>query len=130
MDYIDTTSFETLSLLVSLIFTILIIAGMIGVFVKAKQPIWGLFIPIYNIILLLEIAQKPRWWLFIILFVPLLNILFFILTINGVSYSFGKNSTYTIGLLLLGFIFWPLLGFGNAKHQHKKQNNVGVIDDF
>lgn len=103
---------------------------MIGVFVKAKQPIWGIFIPIYNVILLLEIAQKPKWWVFVILFVPLLNLLFFIFTINGISNCFGKNWVYTLGLLLLGFIFWPLLGFGKATYQYRRWSNPDILDDY
>jgi len=32
------------------------------------------------------------------------------------SKSFGKDEAYTVGLLLLSFVFLPLLAFGNAKY--------------
>jgi len=35
----------------------------------------------------------------------------------GVAKNFGKNELYGIGLALLGFIFFPLLGFGNARYR-------------
>lgn len=27
----------------------------------------------------------------------------------------GKESAYTIGLVLLGIVFWPMLGFGESE---------------
>jgi hypothetical protein len=38
-----------------------IIAGMWMTFAKAGKPGWGIFIPFYNIILLLDIAGRPLW---------------------------------------------------------------------
>ena len=29
--------------------------------------------------------------------------------------TFGKESAYTIGLVLLGIVFWPMLGFGESE---------------
>ena len=34
-----------------------------------------------------------------------------------ISKSFGKDEGFTVGLVLLGIIFWPILGFGDAKYQ-------------
>jgi hypothetical protein len=34
-----------------------------------------------------------------------------------ISKSFGKDEGFTVGLILLGAIFWPILGFGSAKYQ-------------
>ena len=31
------------------------------------------------------------------------------------AYTFGKESAYTIGLVLLGIVFWPMLGFGESE---------------
>jgi hypothetical protein len=50
------------------------------------------------------------------LLIPFLNLVFLIWGYNMVSKSFGKDEGYTAGLVLLGFIFWPLLGFGDAKY--------------
>jgi len=32
------------------------------------------------------------------------------------SKSFGKDEAFTVGLLFLSFIFYPILGFGSAKY--------------
>ncbi len=33
-----------------------------------------------------------------------------------ISKSFGKDEGFTAGLIILGIIFWPILGFGSAKY--------------
>lgn len=99
-----------------LLFVILIIASMWKVFTKAGRQGWEAIIPIYNAYVLLKIAGKPGWWL-LLYFIPLVNIIFLIWTYNMVSKSFGKDEGFTIGLVLLGIIFWPILGFGPAIYQ-------------
>ena len=96
---------------------VLMIAAMWKIFEKAGKPGWAAIIPIYNIIILLEIVGKPIWWLFVILFVPVVNIIFGIWMVNLLSKSFGKDEAFTIGLILLGIVFYPILGFGDAKYQ-------------
>jgi uncharacterized protein DUF5684 len=99
-----------------LAFVIFIIAAMWKVFVKAGRQGWEAIIPIYNAYVLLKIAGKPGWWLLLYI-IPLVNIVFLIWTYNMVSKSFGKDEGFTIGLVLLGIIFWPILGFGPARYQ-------------
>lgn len=91
------------------------IAGMWKTFEKAGKPGWAALIPIYNIYIMIEIVGKPSIWLLWCL-IPCVNIVFSIWLINLVSKSFGKEEGFTVGLVLLGFIFWPILGFGSAKY--------------
>jgi hypothetical protein len=98
-----------------LIISIISIIGQWKVYTKAGKPGWACIIPIYNLIVLLEIAGKPIWWIFLFL-IPCVNIIFIVWTINLVSKSFGQSEGFTVGLLLLGFIFWPILGFGNYQY--------------
>ncbi len=35
----------------------------------------------------------------------------------GVAKNFGKSDAFGVGLGLLGFVFYPILGFGNAQYQ-------------
>lgn len=102
-------------LIPSLIVGIISIIGMWKIFEKAGKPGWASIIPIYNIIVLLEIVGKPVWWIILFL-IPCVNIIFGIWTINLLSKSFGQGEGFTVGLILLGFIFYPLLGFGNYQY--------------
>jgi len=94
---------------------IFLIASMWTIFTKAGQPGWAAIVPIYNIIVLLKIVGKPTWWILLYL-VPVANIIFLVWTINMLSKSFGKDEGYTVGLLLLGIVFYPMLAFGSAKY--------------
>jgi hypothetical protein len=85
------------------------------VFIKAGRPGWESIIPIYNLYIMIKIGGKPGWWL-LMFFIPLVNLIFLIWTYNMISKSFGKDEGFTVGLLLLGVIFWPILAFGGAKY--------------
>jgi len=86
------------------------------IYEKAGQPGWAALIPIVNIYFLLKIIGKPTWWMLILFFVPIFNLIFAIWMVNLLAKSFGKGIGCTIGLLLFGFIFYPVLGFGDAKY--------------
>lgn len=96
---------------------VVIIAANWRIYQKAGKPGWASIIPFYNIIVLLEIVGKPLLWFFLIIFVPIANIIFSIWTLNLLSKSFGKSAGFTVGLIFLPFIFYPILGFGNAEYQ-------------
>jgi hypothetical protein len=85
------------------------------VYQKAGQPGWASIIPIYNIIVLLKIVGKPWWWIFLLL-VPFLNLVIIIWVYNLLSKSFGKSEGFTVGLILLPIIFYPILAWGDAKY--------------
>jgi hypothetical protein len=92
------------------------IVGMWKVYLKANKPGWAAIIPIYNIIVLLELAGRPGWWV-ILYFIPIVNIIVLAIVSIDVAASFGKGVGYGIGLWLLPFIFYLMLGFGSAQYQ-------------
>jgi len=94
---------------------ILMIASMWTVFTKAGEPGWASIIPIYNLIVLLKIVGKPLWWI-ILFIIPGVNLVYLIWTYNMLSKSFGKTEGYTVGLILLGVVFLPMLAFGDARY--------------
>lgn len=93
----------------------LVLVGMWKAFVKAGQPGWAGIIPIYNIIVLVRMANKPMWWV-IMFFIPIAQIIFPILLGIEIAKMFGKGGGFGVGLAFLPFIFWPILGFGDAKY--------------
>jgi hypothetical protein len=94
----------------------LIVVSMWKIYTKAGKPGWAAIVPIYNIIVLLQIVGKPWWWIFLFC-IPLVNFVFLIWTYNLLSKSFGKSEGFTIGLILLSFVFIPILGLGSATYQ-------------
>ena len=102
------------------VFMIALVVLMIGsvwkVFTKAGKPGWACIVPIYNVIVLLEIAGKPLWWI-LLMIIPLVNIVIAILLAIEVAKKFGQSSGFGLGLAFLPFIFYPVLGYGSARYQ-------------
>lgn len=129
----ELAAFQGITLIIVLVIAIFVIAGMWKVFQKAGKPGWAAIIPIYNIIVLLEIAKKPTWWLILYFLgmIPLIGI-FISLAVGvmvgiAVAKNFGKSDGFGIGLGLLGFIFYPILGFGDAKYLPNEKDEINEI---
>ncbi len=103
-------------MIIYLAIIVIIIAGMWMVFTKAGKPGWAVIIPIYNIIVLLQIVRRPLWWIILCL-IPLVNLVIFILIAIDLAKAFGKGVGFAMGLVFLPFIFYPVLGFGSARYQ-------------
>ena len=94
---------------------IFIIASMWKVFTKAGQPGWAAIVPIYNLYILCKIGGKPGWFVLLFL-IPLVNIYAMFAVPIAVAHRFGKGTGFGVGLALLGFIFYPILAFGDAQY--------------
>jgi hypothetical protein len=92
-----------------------VVAGLWQTFAKAGKPGWAAIVPFYNIIVMLEIAGRPLWWIILFL-IPCVNVVVSFIVAIDIAKSFGKDVAYGIGLALLPFIFYPLLGFGDARY--------------
>lgn len=115
MDANDGSGMGIAGLLIGLAFIALMIASVWKVFTKAGQPGWAAIIPIYNFFVLLQIIGKPWWW-FIGLLIPFVNFIVMILIAVELAKVFGKGIGFAIGLILLSFIFYPILAFGDATY--------------
>lgn len=93
----------------------LLIISLWKIFLKANQPGWAAIVPFYNFYIMNIIARKPGWW-FGMMFIPVVNIIFMIMIINGIVKNFGKSNGFTVGIVFLPFIFYPILAFGNATY--------------
>jgi hypothetical protein len=102
----------------TLIYLVALAAYVIGtwtVFSKANQPGWAAIIPFYNVWVLLKVAGRPGWWL-ILYPIPLVNLVIHIIVSLDLAKSFSKTTGFAIGLIILPFIFLPILGLGSATY--------------
>jgi hypothetical protein len=99
----------------AILFFIILFEAQWKVYTKAGKPGWATIVPLYNVIVLLEIVKKPMSW-FVLLLIPGVNIIFAIWIANLLSKRFGKDDGFTVGLVLLPFVFYPILGFGSATY--------------
>ncbi len=91
-----------------------------GIFKKAGKMPWIGLIPIINFIILLDITEKPKGWI-IGLFFPLLNYILYFYIYIELAKKFDKNAWFGVGMVLLPFIFLPVLAFGDAQFQGQKE---------
>ncbi|MGH7295789.1 MAG: DUF5684 domain-containing protein [Polyangiaceae bacterium] len=104
-----------LVMIIELAIAVVVIAGIWKVFVKAGEPGWAAIVPIYNILVMLKIAGKPVWWIVLFL-IPVVSFVVAILVAISIAQRFGKSTGYGVGLALLPFVFYPMLGFGDASY--------------
>jgi hypothetical protein len=98
-----------------LAFLVFMIASMWKVFTKAGKPGWACIIPIYNVVVLLDIVGKPLWWI-ILYIIPFVGFIIALIVTWNVAKVFGKGGGFALGLIFLPFIFFPILGFGDARY--------------
>lgn len=108
-------SIATILMIVSLVALFMVVCQWM-IYTKAGKPGWAAIVPIYNMIVLLEIVGKPWWWL-ILMLIPIVNIVIIIMVLNLLSKSFGQGVGFTLGLLFVGIVFYPLMAFSkNIKY--------------
>lgn len=103
-----------------ILFYLVIIAFLLfclyKIFIKAgRDDAWAAFIPIYSAFVQIDIIKKP-WWEFFMYLIPFYGLYLAIVDTNRLSKFFGKSEGFTVGLILLPFIFYPILAFGDAKY--------------
>lgn len=84
---------------------------------KAGRKSWEAFIPVYNAIILMKIINRPTWYT-ALLFVPVVNLIMFIVCWVDTLRSFGKNQTKDtlLGVLTLGFYIYYVNYFENPEY--------------
>ena len=80
------------------------------IFGKAGQAGWKALVPFLNLFIFTKIVNKPVWWIVVYLLFPI----GFILSSLQISKLFDKKIVYSIGLILLPIVFYPLLAFGKS----------------
>lgn len=132
---------------------ILVIAGIWRTFTKANQPGWAAIVPIYNFVVMADIARVSRNQIWkalavglvggtiymvtifdamdggdvggtslaigvLVYFASIILTLYFLYPIyKGIALNFGQGVGFAWGLMLLGAIFFPILGFGTYQYQ-------------
>lgn len=114
-DYSGTEMFPAIVLVT--IISLIVIAAWWQTFEKAKQPGWAFLIPIYNIYVMLKIANRPEWWLVLYL-IPIVNVFVHAVVAADIASAFKKSNLFGIfWLWLFPTIGAIILGFGDAKYK-------------
>ena len=101
--------------ILSLAISVLTLVAMWKIFVKAGRAGWKCLIPFYNTYCLYDIAWG-NGWLFLLMFVPCVNVVVGIMMLFKLAKAFGQGTGFGFGLLFLNTIFILILGFGSAEY--------------
>lgn len=101
--------------LISGIIGLVMIIAMWKLFSKAGRPGWAAIVPIYNIIVMIDIAGL-EWWYLLLLLVPIANIVAIFKIYIGVAENFGKSTGFGVAMIFFGIICMPILAFGSAEY--------------
>ena len=102
-------------MIVCLAVAVFSIICMWKVFVKAGKPGWASIIPIYNMVVMFQIAGMSPW-LILLMCVPIANVIVAIMLYVNFAKAFGKSGGFACGLIFLSLIFMAILAFGKSEY--------------
>lgn len=109
------------------ILSLVMIVSQWKIFTKAGKPGWASIVPVYNMIVMIQIADLSLVYL-LLLFIPIANIYALFKIYIGIAHKFGKSTGFGVGLIFLTIIFMPMLAFGDAVYE--ENSNTSMNNDF
>ena len=113
---------------ISTILEIIMLISFWKVFKKAGKPGWAILIPIYNIIVLIQVAGLSLIYL-LLLFIPVVNIYAYFKVMISIAKRFDKSTGFGLGLAFLPIIFFPMLAFSDAEVNNMDSSNSEENND-
>lgn len=115
-DYYTTTNYSssytmpTSSIVIGSIVGILAIVSLWIIFKKAGKPGWASIVPIYDIIVFIQVAGLPLWYL-VLLIIPFANIYAIFKIYIELAHKFGKSTGFGVLSVFFSGICLPILAF-------------------
>jgi len=115
-DYYTTTNYTgnytvpTSSIVIGLAVGILVIVSLWMIFKKAGKPGWASIVPIYNVIVFIQVAGLPLWYL-LLLIIPFANIYAIFKIYIELAHKFGKSTGFGVLSVFFSEICLPILAF-------------------
>ena len=108
--------------LVFLVVNVIHFLGTWKLYIKAGRKAWEAAIPIYNAVVLMQIINRPKWWV-ILLFVPIVILLMFPIVWVETCRSFGFNKRpHTIAVIItLGLFIFYINYVTDAKYKENRR---------
>jgi signal peptidase I len=96
--------------------------GTWKLYVKAGRKAWEAFVPVYNGIVLMQIINRPKYWV-LLLFIPVINLFLFPIIWIETLRTFGKKSTLDmlLGVFTLG-LYIAYVNYTQDVNYHEKRD--------
>ena len=91
--------------------------GTWKLYIAAGEDPWKAIIPVYNAIIFLKILHRPKWWV-LLLFLPVINLMMFMVLWVDTVKHFGKNrpTDGVLAILSLGLFIYTINYQKNPKY--------------
>ena len=99
-----------------MLYSLIGLIAMCIVFKKAGEFFLAPIIPIYNLYVWAKVSMG-KGWMFLLLFIPIVNIVIALMMVFGLAKAFGKGTLFGLGLLILSPVFMSILAFSKAEYQ-------------
>ncbi|MDD6224364.1 MAG: DUF5684 domain-containing protein [bacterium] len=97
------------------LFLIIVLISLMKIFKKANRSGIYAFIPIYNLVMILEIVNMPKWQV-ILFFIPLVQFVVYGKVCYRLAKNFRKTDSFAIMTIFFPMISFPLLAFGDSEY--------------
>lgn len=114
--------------LVGTAISILIIVSMWKIFKKAGKQGWESIVPIYNVIVMLEISGLPMWYL-VLYIIPFANIYAMFKTYIELAKKFGKGTGFGVLTVFVPIVGFPVLAFSNCSYEGVTNSSNGNVSN-
>ena len=108
-------SFSSGTIIATLAVAFVSIIAQWKIFTKAGKPGWAAINQFFNMYTLFADAGMYGW-MFLLMLIPIVNIIIMIMLYVNLAKSFGKSTGFAVGLIFLNFIFMLILGFGSDQY--------------
>ena len=112
-------------MLIYFAFIIFVLVSTWKLYKKAGRKGWESIVPIYNWIVLIQIAELPLWYIGLF-FIPFVNIYAVFKIYIEVAHKFGKSTGFGVLTTLFSFICIPILAFGKSEYKGSKSASESV----
>lgn len=118
-------AFLGIFLILLVVIAVIQIVAMWKVFTKAGEKGWKSIVPIYNIAVLYKISGMSPWLILVYIGLAIPVVSFFaIIALTVISLyqsinlakGFNKSTGFTVGLIMVPFVFYWMLGFGKSEY--------------
>ena len=95
--------------------------GTWKLYIRAGKKTWEAAVPIYNGVVLMQIINRPKWWIFL-LFIPIVNLLMFpVIWIETIrTFGFYKKIDSLLVLVTLGFYIYYITYTTDANYNSER----------
>ncbi|MBF4634369.1 hypothetical protein ITJ38_08145 [Agreia pratensis] len=130
-------------LIITLIFTAFYVVLIVGIyvvsswflskiFVKAGEPAWKGWVPVYNSWTFLELGGQAGWWA-LVAFVPVVNIassVFICIAAYNIGLRFGKTGVWLILYILVPYVWWGIFAFNASVWNPQPIAGIFIAPDW